>query len=227
MPNPKKQSGFTLVEIMVSIVIMAIVSSAGVIVYSNAQKSVRNAKRTEDLKAITASIELYKTSTGTVPLQNGFNCISSSLSVLVPAYMPVMPADPLDKGNAAGTYCYQYSSDTTATKFDVRANPNLSSTGEGFTTGGSYEAVLYGADGTWCKDSDGPGDIATSGSCLDSTGANSSDYCEVISGRNYARDGYCTGSWNGTAWNNVRCAFGGYACATGTPCNSGVCSFGQ
>jgi prepilin-type N-terminal cleavage/methylation domain-containing protein len=223
---PFKNSGFTLVEIMVSIVIMAIVSTAGVTVYNSAQRSARNAKRTEDLKQLRASLELYKSSTGKFPVQSGYACISSALASLQPTYIPTLPADPLDNGNPGGSYCYEYSADTAALTYELRANPGLANTSEGFNVSGAYEVEMYGADGTWCKDSDGNGDISTSGSCTDSGGTNRNDYCELISGRNYARDGYCTGSWNGAAWNNVHCEWGGYACATGAPCNSGVCTFG-
>lgn len=79
---------------------------------------------------------------------------------------------------------------------------------------------LQGADGTWCNDSDGNGNYSNVGSCQDSC-SSTNDYCQA-DGTN--RDGYCTGTWNGSAWDSVHCDFGGYVCSSfGKTCSGGAC----
>lgn len=79
--------------------------------------------------------------------------------------------------------------------------------------------TLQGSDGTWCYDSDGNGNTATAGKCVDKC-RSIADYCESSS---VNRDGYCTGTWNGSSWSQVHCAFGGYTCASGS-CSNGACT---
>lgn len=60
--NPK---GFTLVELLVVIVILAILGVVGVTLFSNTQKSARDAKRKEDIGAIASAMETnYVAGTG-------------------------------------------------------------------------------------------------------------------------------------------------------------------
>src|SRR3989344_4842516 len=117
------QSGFTLIELLVSISIIAILASVGMVVYSSTQKTARLSKRAEDLKAIQATLELYKTSTGQYPIAvNNFVCIPS---ILAPTYMPKIPTDPSDS-----TLCYQYQSDASGIEYKVASNPTLVTSGE-------------------------------------------------------------------------------------------------
>ncbi len=55
--NPQ---GFTLVELMVAIAILAILSVAGLIIYSGAQKNARDSRRREDISAIATALETNK-----------------------------------------------------------------------------------------------------------------------------------------------------------------------
>ncbi len=55
--TPKK--GFTLIELMISITILAIISSIGFVTYSNSQITARDGKRKQDLRAIATALELY------------------------------------------------------------------------------------------------------------------------------------------------------------------------
>lgn len=107
--------GFTLIELMVTIAIIAILATIGMVVYSTTQKTARISKRVQDLDALKTSLELYKSSVGNYPaaaVAGTFACISTPLAGLVPSYMPALPADPLDSGNPAGTNCYEYTSNS-------------------------------------------------------------------------------------------------------------------
>lgn len=112
--------GFTLIELMVTIAIIAILASVGLVVYSTVQKSGRISKRVQDLAAIRTAIELFKSSTGYYPsvtASGTFVCVDSlsGTSNLAPTYMPSIPNDPIQT-TAGGANCYQYTSndDTTA-----------------------------------------------------------------------------------------------------------------
>jgi prepilin-type N-terminal cleavage/methylation domain-containing protein len=130
MPSSfKQQFGFTLVELMVSIAIVAIVSAVGVVVYSSAQKSGRVSKRSQDLKAIQSALEVYKSANGGYPVVAAWGCVGTALAALAPGYMPVIPADPLDAGNAAGANCYQYRG--TANEYKVRTNATIAAAASG------------------------------------------------------------------------------------------------
>lgn len=150
---PKKSAGFTLIELLVTIAIIAVISTVGMAVYGTAQKTARISKRAQDLKALRTSIELYKSSTGFFPSGaaiNTFNCVvtnasgsTGALSVLTPTYMTVIPADPLDGGNASGTNCYQYASNVAApsgsSEFKLRTNSTISNGGSPEMTSSQFQ----------------------------------------------------------------------------------------
>jgi prepilin-type N-terminal cleavage/methylation domain-containing protein len=60
MPNlyaPKL--GFTLIELMIAITILAVISSIGFVTYTNSQISARDGRRKQDLRSIATALELY------------------------------------------------------------------------------------------------------------------------------------------------------------------------
>lgn len=56
--------GFTLIELMVAIAIVAVLSTIGLVVFSNAQAGARDSKRQSDIDAIAKALESKKTSGG-------------------------------------------------------------------------------------------------------------------------------------------------------------------
>ncbi len=94
--------------------------------------------------------------------------------------------------------------------------PNCNQT----TTSKPPNVTLEGADGTWCLDSDGNGGYFNKGNCQDSSVGTVNDFCDGGTVRDY----YCTGTWSGGAWNNVKCEHGGYVCTSGGySCSDGAC----
>lgn len=112
--------GFTLVELLVVVTIIAILASIGMVVYGNVQKSARLAKRVTDLKGIQMALELYRSDNEKYPIAtswrsecgNGGNIAPDEvISGLVPKYLQSFPADPrMDK--TGNTSCYMYISNS-------------------------------------------------------------------------------------------------------------------
>lgn len=64
----KNPQGFTLVELLVVVSIIAILSVIGVAVFTSVQKNARDARRKGDIEAIAKALEVNKTSSGYVVL---------------------------------------------------------------------------------------------------------------------------------------------------------------
>lgn len=90
--------GFTLIELMVVVSIIAILAAVGMIVYSTAQQNSRDSRRIQDVQEIQKSLETFYTLTQTYPANfgaSGFSTYFQSGSV---------PTDPTSGGN----YIYYY-----------------------------------------------------------------------------------------------------------------------
>src|SRR5258708_5338281 len=72
----KAKKGFTLIELMITVVILVIISSVGYVTYSNSIKVSRDARRKQDLKQIQTSLEVYFQANGHYPTYVEVNCAS-------------------------------------------------------------------------------------------------------------------------------------------------------
>lgn len=126
---PVQSKGFTLVELLVVISIIAILSTIGLTIYTGAQKSARISKRIRDLAAVQTALELYYNSNKAYPCSNAVcttppanrsECATqgsypsdqvvyeSSTKKLVPTYMVAFPSDPrMDAANSKNCYIYK------------------------------------------------------------------------------------------------------------------------
>lgn len=96
----KSSLGFTLIELMVVIALIAILSVIGVSVYSNTQKQARDAARRTDIDSLAKSIESSRDVTASVYAYSATNYASD--------FPTAKPKDPV------GTTLYCYSGSTTA-----------------------------------------------------------------------------------------------------------------
>lgn len=59
MPAQTPKRGFTLIELMIAISIIAIIAAVGITSFSQSQKLARDSRRKQDLRSIAVALELY------------------------------------------------------------------------------------------------------------------------------------------------------------------------
>lgn len=80
--------GFTLVELLVVITIIALLTTMGLVIYQNSVRKGRDGRRQTDLEQIRSALELYRSDIGWYP---------AALSTLTPptnSYIQAIPTDP-------------------------------------------------------------------------------------------------------------------------------------
>lgn len=99
------KSGFTIVELLIVIVVIAILATISIIAYSGIQQRARDSQRMADLVAIGKAVELYRAINGSYPMTTGWctqisnpsrgNGFSATFQAAIAEYMPRVPFDPL------------------------------------------------------------------------------------------------------------------------------------
>ena len=143
------KKGFSLVELLVVITIIAILSVVAYTAVGGQTAKARNSKRQQDLSAIQSSLEIYF-------IENNSN-YPGNLSELVPNQMPKMPTDP--SSTEATTYNYGYAPNGTLNKYHIAATIE--------NEDGTYEAYVVGNSPTpLIRDPGDTCDVIDGGSCL-------------------------------------------------------------
>lgn len=128
-----KKNGFTLIELMVVIAIIAIIASIGLATYSNAQKVGRDGKRKQDLENLRQSLIIYKNANNARPYPEDLSGLDSS-------YINPMPTDPTTGSN----YRYQGTPTGGDTSYYICAtleNPDASASHPDCTGTENYEVT--------------------------------------------------------------------------------------
>ena len=101
--QPIKRTGFSLVELLITVSIIAILIAIGVASYATINRQSRDTKRKSDLEQIRSALEMYRADIGSYPSagSGSFVAASSATDVLVgltpslvSTYLPVIPTDP-------------------------------------------------------------------------------------------------------------------------------------
>lgn len=93
-----RKSGFTFIELLVSITIILVLTSIGMVSYQSANKGARDNKRKADLEQVRAALEMYRTDNDAYPAVASWGAMITALG----DYLNEEPEDP--KG-----YSYYYS----------------------------------------------------------------------------------------------------------------------
>ncbi|HEY0964540.1 MAG TPA: type II secretion system protein [Candidatus Paceibacterota bacterium] len=135
----KRSLGFTLIEVMVVIAIVAILASIVGVNVNDAGKRSRDADRQSDLRMLQSAIELYKNKYGRYPdgcngpgawsgqIGTTYDCPGGSAEYileLAPEFIPALPKDPKLNGASSG---YVYAVNSQGTVYKVVAKMTVES----------------------------------------------------------------------------------------------------
>ena len=74
-----KQSGFTIVELLIVIVVIGILAAITIVAYNGIQVRARDTQRSQDMAGIIKALELYKVDKGAYPPSNGTDSPGSNV----------------------------------------------------------------------------------------------------------------------------------------------------
>lgn len=112
MQIKKRTAGFTFVELLVVVTIIAVLSGIAMVSFTGTNKNARDAKRKGDLEQIRAALEICRSETGSYPLSVGATVTCGGQDYLDP-----VPEDPRE-GQVG--YGYQYTN-VSATEYTLCA----------------------------------------------------------------------------------------------------------
>lgn len=119
----KNKSGFTIIELLIVIVVIAILAAITIVAYNGIQQRARDAQRQSDIKTIVKVLELYYTENGYYPNRNtytpGSTLINSgwsttadgswtNLAQVLGAYAKNLPTRSTASSTAAGAAADSY-----------------------------------------------------------------------------------------------------------------------
>tara|TARA_B100001250_G_scaffold101066_1_gene84985 strand:- start:232 stop:714 length:483 start_codon:yes stop_codon:yes gene_type:complete len=121
----KKQSGFTIVELLIVVVVIGILAAIVIVAYNGIQDSARATAKISDIKTMQKAIELYYAKNGTYPNTGGGWLYQRSagnnfIPGVVPEFMSKLPeiTDGPTGSNTNNTYIYR--SDTAGTWYELK-----------------------------------------------------------------------------------------------------------
>lgn len=127
----QKQPGFTIVELLIVIVVIAILAAITIVAFNGVQARAKSSKVQQDLKSMQKLIELYKADNGSYPSTGGTWSYSSAnpdtfIPSVVPAFASSLPRFTADQV-VNGGHCYVYTSNGADYKLIRLGQPSLSS----------------------------------------------------------------------------------------------------
>jgi general secretion pathway protein G len=111
------KKGFTLVELMIVITVIAILATIAVVSFTRVQKQARDTKRRAEIKSLQIALQAYYTEKTSYPVSATSVVASTALAVLAPTYISNLPTGPL--GSTGSNTNYMYISDAVGYKYSL------------------------------------------------------------------------------------------------------------
>jgi prepilin-type N-terminal cleavage/methylation domain-containing protein len=160
----QKQDAFTIVELLIVIVVIAVLATISIVVYTGVQGRARDSVRIAKIKSIEKALELYKLDSGTYPqIQDGggyeTTCGSQTdnwghcdrMKLLADLVAPYMKIDPVSLSDATqGAYGYYYTSSPINNYQTYGFRVNLEGNGGGNDGGYYSNAYEVGEEPRYC-----------------------------------------------------------------------------
>lgn len=93
----RMRHGFTIVELLIVIVVIAILAAITIVAFNGIQQRARDSERTSEIAAVQKALELYRADNDAYPSVGtdnvGYN-LSTLATALVPTYISSIPSDP-------------------------------------------------------------------------------------------------------------------------------------
>jgi type II secretion system protein G len=160
--------GFTIVELLVVIVVIAILAAITVVAYNGIQARARDAQRVQDIKTIAKALELYYADNGTYPnsscslgagcrINSGWDTTADAswqnlADQLVPTYISALPKEPQPSasGDPAiyGGFNYDYLRMTSGSWCNTSATKPMYMLGYRLESGSQKTELLGDCPGT-------------------------------------------------------------------------------
>ncbi len=217
----RNSRGFTLIEVTVTVAIIALLSAGILFGISEASQKARDADRVADLRTLQSAIELYKQKYGqyparcpnaTPPVAGGWSgqlgtdyaCASGNQYILglAPEFISALPRDPKLNGTQSG---YVYTVNPTGTVYKLMAKRTVES-----------ETVTYDHKLKSCDVTDS-GQVTCSDATQPSEFGNSAGMCDLgMCDRvydSYSKPEWCSASDVTGRFQTTYAVWGGYAVA--------------
>jgi prepilin-type N-terminal cleavage/methylation domain-containing protein len=115
----QNKQGFTIVELLIAVVIVAILATLPVAAFSGAQQRGRDTQRVSDMNTIVKALEMYKIQTGSYPAPSTTNTIESwevsskspnqfLSSLKTTGVIKAVPVDPVNNDTRTPKLIYKY-----------------------------------------------------------------------------------------------------------------------
>jgi type II secretion system protein G len=101
--------GFTIIELLVTIVVIGILATIMIVSYTGIQQRSRDSERASDITQIKIAIEKYHADQSQYPSvcsADNVDCPASSLATLLTPYLKAVPHDPRNTADSATDYRY-------------------------------------------------------------------------------------------------------------------------
>lgn len=109
----RKITGLTLIELMISILIIGLISTIGLVALKDARAKAHDSRRIFDVNQYAQALRIYaqENPDGTFPSESGFLGANHPADVVndqLKKYIPELPSDPLDRGGTETANFYYY-----------------------------------------------------------------------------------------------------------------------